>query len=519
MSYELFDLEISPYKPVNEYCFNEEATLFFNGETSHLVRDRLNESLDTVFQSLSERNTPFSGKHHNELWELIKNIDLSKPQQCFQSTLDELKTLYLNDTFLFHDQQYLAHLNCPVFITAIAAELISTCLNTAVETWDQSAGATHIEQMLINRFTKHIGFETEADGVFTSGGTQSNLMGLLFARDSICFKINQWNVKHNGLPNYAHRLRILTSEHSHYSIQKSAALLGLGKNSVVSIKTDSQFKISTKELNQTIKTLEHQGLIPFAVIATAGTTDFGSIDPISTISQICNKHDLWLHVDAAYGGALLLSKKYKHWLAGIEHANSVGIDFHKTFFQPVACSAFFLKDRSNFKFISHHASYLNPLLDEIEGIPNLANKSLQTTRRFDALKLWLSLRHLGEDVIGTALEKLIHLIRRAYLLFSSESRIDVITPPQLTTLVFRYLPYDASLTPEELNNINRDIRQMLYESGKTLVASTIIDCRQYLKITLLNPQTTLQDLQDALITIVKTGNSIHQSHISNRSRL
>ncbi|MEE7567787.1 aspartate aminotransferase family protein, partial [Xanthomonas sp. Kuri4-3] len=150
---------------------------------------------------------------------------------------------------------------------------------------------------------------------------------------------------------------------------------------------------------------------PMAVVATAGTTDFGSIDPLPRIAQLCRDRALWLHVDAAYGCGLLVSRRHRHLLDGIEHADSVTVDYHKSFFQPVSCSALLVRERRRLSALTYHADYLNPFASVAEGIPNLVDKSLQTTRRFDALKLWMSLRVVGADAIGELFDRLLGLAR------------------------------------------------------------------------------------------------------------
>ncbi len=240
----------------------------------------------------------------------------------------------------FHHPHYMAHLNCPIVYPALVAEVISSAINTAVDTWDQSAGATLIEQALIDWSCEKIGWQPGADGIFTSGGTQSNLMALLLARDHFCETRLDHCVKTQGLPAGFERLRIFASEVSHFSVKKAAALLGLGHDAVVSVACDSAYRMCPQALRQALRDCHHQGLVPMALVATQGTTDFGSFDPLPELAPICREWGMWLHADAAYGGGLLVSPNYRDRLAAIELADSVSIDFHKSFFQPVSCSAF-----------------------------------------------------------------------------------------------------------------------------------------------------------------------------------
>ncbi|ARS54510.1 pyridoxal-dependent decarboxylase [Kushneria konosiri] len=460
-----------------------------------------------VQRSLIRHQRPCSGVEPGELQPEFDAIDLDRPLADVDAGLEEIQRLYLDHAVHFHDPGYVAHLNCPITLPSILAEAIATPLNTAVETWDQSAGATLIEQKLIDWVTARIGLGEAADGVFTSGGTQSNLMALLMARDAACERLSgHGGNRHHGLPADHHRLRILASAVSHFSVQKAAALLGLGHNAVIPVPCDDDNRMDVAALRARLDDCHNDGLLPFAVVATAGTTDFGSIDPLPGIAELCQSRGIWLHVDAAYGGGLLLSRRYRHWLAGIEQADSVSIDYHKTFFQPVSCSACLVRDRHQLGHVTYHADYLNPHDQADAGTPDLVNKSLQTTRRFDALKLWLTLRTLGADALGGYLDDVIALTRQTCRLMRERERddIDVLTTPALSTLIFRYCP--AGISDETtIETINHHIRHTLSRRGEGVVAGTRVNGRFYLKFTLLNPQTRLEDMNRLITRIAIHG--------------
>ncbi|MEQ6289211.1 aspartate aminotransferase family protein [Vogesella sp. GCM10023246] len=473
----------------------------FNQHNLAAFRQGIEQSLQLVSHRLAAVSQPFSGVLPQELAPAFAGIDLDQAVGDHAAVLAELATLYLDDAVYFHHPRYVAHLNCPVLLPAIMAELILSAVNSSLDTWDQSAGGTFIEQKLIDWTLGRIGLGPAADGVFTSGGTQSNLMALLLARDSHCARQTGGNVKLHGLPADFGRLRILCSSASHFSVQKSAALLGLGYDAVISVPCDAQQRMDSAALAQEIARCHADNLQPIAVVATAGTTDFGSIDPLTAIAALCRQHGIWLHVDAAYGGALLVSPQYRHWLAGIEQADSVTVDYHKSFFQPVSCSAFFARDRRHFAHVTCHADYLNPLSAAQEGTPNLVNKSLQTTRRFDALKLWLTLRSMGADEIGAMFDHVIELTRQAYATLRGDAALQFAAAPQLSTLVFRFVPQQA-LPDAVLDAANVYIRKAIFRSGQAVIAGTKVAGRQYLKFTLLNPETTLDDLL-AIVGLIK----------------
>ncbi|WP_020681816.1 pyridoxal phosphate-dependent decarboxylase family protein [Marinobacterium rhizophilum] len=466
----------------------------------------MQQGIGLVRRTLQDRSGPFTGILPHELATAFQDIDLDQCHEDLDAALTEVERLYLRDAVHFDHPRYVAHLNCPVAIPALLGELILSAINTSVDTWDQSAGATFIEQKLLDWSAAKIGLGDLADGIFTSGGTQSNLMALLLARDRFCAARQNHLNKQHGLPESFNRLRIFTSELSHFSVQKAAAILGLGYDAVVPVPCDRYFRMDSIALQQQIDDCRDQGLQPMAVVATAGTTDFGSIDPLPEIAAICRRHDLWLHADAAYGCGLLVSPKYRHWLAGIEQADSVTLDYHKSFLQPVSCSALLVRDKQHLSAVTYYAEYLNPLSQLQEGTPNLVNKSMQTTRRFDALKLWLTLRTLGARGIGEAFDQVIHLTRQAYLLLLSEPGIEVLHQPRLSTLVFRYNPRPGS-SCEEVDAANAAIRKSLSRSGEAVIAGTRVGSRQYLKFTLLNPATAIGDIQAVVKLIRRHGDA------------
>ncbi|WP_110651161.1 pyridoxal phosphate-dependent decarboxylase family protein [Salinicola peritrichatus] len=483
----------------------ENLLTLFGDHSLDAYRHGMQRCVELVGRTLSHNRRPFSGVEPQELQPELEAIDLDRPLESLEASLEEIQRLYLDHAVHFHDPRYVAHLNCPITLPSVLAEAIATPLNTAVETWDQSAGATLIEQKLIDWTSARIGLGDDADGVFTSGGTQSNLMALMIARDNACAAMpGHAGNRHHGLPQGYRALRILTSEISHFSVQKAAALLGLGYDAVIPVPCGDDKRMDIAALAAILEDCDAQGLQPFAVVATAGTTDFGSIDPIPRISTICRQRGLWLHVDAAYGGGLLLSTRYRHWLAGIEQADSVTIDYHKTFFQPVSCSACLVRKRHQLRHATYHADYLNPRDQAEEGTPDLVNKSLQTTRRFDALKLWMTLRTLGAERLGGYLETVIGLARAIHRQLQHRDDFEVLMAPALSTLVFRYRPSHVD-EDADIEAINRHVRQTLSRRGEAAVAATRVEGRLYLKFTLLNPHTRLEDLESLVERIVAHG--------------
>jgi L-2,4-diaminobutyrate decarboxylase len=205
---------------------------------------------------------------------------------------------------------------------------------------------------------------------------------------------------------------------------------------------------------------------------------------------------VWLHVDAAYGCGLLVSPTRRHLLDGIERADSVTVDYHKSFFQPVSSSAVLVRDRRVLRHVTWHADYLNPARAVEQHIPNQVDKSIQTTRRFDALKLWLTLRVMGPDAVGALFDEVVDRAADAWRLLTGDPRFEVVTRSPLSTVVFRWRP--AGVAPHLVDDANLYAREALAASGAALVAGTRVDGAHHLKLTLLNPETTVADLAHVL---------------------
>ncbi|MYT71452.1 lysine decarboxylase DesA [Streptomyces sp. cg28] len=455
-----------------------------NDTTAELYRSSVTEGIERVAAKLATTSRPFTGVTPDALSPTVDAVNLDEPLHDTIAALDELEDVYLRDAVYFHHPRYLAHLNCPVVIPAVLGEAVLSAVNSSLDTWDQSAGGTLIERKLIDWTAARIGLGPAADGIFTSGGSQSNLQALLLAREES---------KTDDLA----RLRIFASEAGHFSVQKSAKLLGLPPECVVTVPVDKDQRMRTLTLAAELERCKTDGLVPMAVVATAGTTDFGSIDPLPEIAELCAQYDTWMHVDAAYGCGLLASRTRRDRLDGIERADSVTVDYHKSFFQPVSSSAVLVRDSATLRHATYHAEYLNPRRTVAERIPNQVDKSLQTTRRFDALKLWLTLRVMGADGIGSLFDEVCELAHRAWEVLAADPRYDVVVEPSLSTLVYRYIP--ATVTdPAEIDRANLYARKALFASGDAVVAGTKTGGRQYLKFTLLNPETTLDDIKAVL---------------------
>ena len=481
----------------------------FNSRNAPRYVAQVLQGVTAVATKLERTARPFTGVGPAEMKHRIGGVNLEKPLRDTAAALEELEDVYLRDAVYFHDPKYAAHLNCPVVIPALVGETILSAVNSSMDTWDQSAGGTMIERRLIEWTAQRLELGTGADGVFTSGGSQSNFQALLIARNHAVAALRQSPAAAGlRLPALLDRLRIFTSEDSHFSITKSASMLGLGYDAVVPVRCGSDHRMDPASLAEALADASRNGLVPMAVVATAGTTDFGVVDPLAEASALARAYGSWFHVDAAYGGGLIVSGRYGHLLNGIGLADSVTVDFHKTFFQPVSSSALLVRDGGMLRHVTYYADYLNPEAAARADIPNQVDKSIQTTRRFDALKLWLTLRIMGADAIGALFDEAIDLTARVGALLAADPDFELAAEPQLSTLVFRYRPLlddGTRLADDAADSVNPAIRAHVFASGEAVVAGTKVAGRHFLKFTLLNAEATLEDISGIIELLRGTG--------------
>lgn len=444
---------------------------------------------ELVQQCLTNQEQVFSGLSPNSLSDFLNQEILPQKGLPTQQVLQDVVEAVFSHSIAVHKPDCAAHLHCPVLVPSLAAEMLISAFNQSMDSWDQSGTATLLEQSFIDFMCQLFGYKTGADGTLTSGGTQSNFMGLMLARD---YAIQQsgLNGQMFGLPRIAQRFRILCSEVAHFSVQQSAAILGLGMKAVVPVKVDENYRMCPQDLSKKLESMTKKRLIPVCIVATAGTTDFGSIDPLETIAAIAREYNTWFHVDAAYGGALILSDRHKSKLAGINQADSISVDFHKLFYQPIPCSLFLLKEKTRFDLMKLNVAYLNPEDNEEVGIPDLVTKSIQTTRRFDAVKPYIAFRALGRQFFEQVLDHTIGVTAQVAEYVDRDPQLELAVKPELSTVVFRYRASDE---------INLAIKRILLQNGDAVIGQTKIGGTTYLKFTLINPLVTC----DRIVTLVE----------------
>lgn len=365
-----------------------------------------------------------------------------------------------------------AHLHCPPLAVATAADLAASALNPSLDSWDQAPAASALETLV----TRALADEVHADdALVTTGGTESNQLALLLARET----------QHAPEP-----LRLVCGANAHHSLRRAAWLLGLPEPIVVPTPAGI---LTPAALDEALTQLPH----PILVTATAGTTDAGLIDPLPDLADLCAARGARLHVDAAYGGGLLLSDRHRNRLHGLDRAHTITLDLHKLGWQPVAAGLLAVRDAADLAVLAHHADYLNAADDTAAGLPNLLGRSLRTTRRPDVLKIAVTLKSLGREGLGALVDHVCALAAEFAALVDAHPRFELYAPPTISTVLFR--PTGAT------NAAVADIRRRLLHDGRAVLGRATPDGPDgplWLKTTLLNPHTRPDDLA-ALLELVE----------------
>lgn len=402
------------------------------------------------------------------------------------------------------DPLAIAHLHSPTLLTSAAAEMAIGVTNQSMDSYDQAPAATLVEDHLVGWLAGVLGMLDGASGVLTAGGTTSNLLGLLLARDHAAGPgpgtgFGPGSVGDAGLPEDAHRWRIVTSAEAHFSVDQSAAVLGLGRQAVVTVATDDRGRMAVDALDATLSQLDADGLRPIALVGTAGTTDQGAIDPLAALADRAEAHDAWFHVDAAVGAGLCLSDRLRSLVDGLGRADSVTADLHKLWWQPIGASALLVRNPQAFDVMRQPSDYLDRTDDDELGVLNLVRRSLDTSRRFDALKVLVSLRSTGRRALAALVEHLVDTTHAAADVIAAHDDLELLTDPSTITVLFRWHPSAAGgqrarIADVALDAGNTAVQRSLFDTGRAVVGRTRHQGRVALKLTLVNPRATVDDV-------------------------
>jgi aromatic-L-amino-acid decarboxylase len=474
-------------------------------------------------RALSERSMELVANYFATISELPVFPDMSGEdvKAQFDSTLPEagapLETIFADYEKIIGASRHNGH---PRFFGYVAspatppgafADLIASTLNANVTAWRSAPAATEIERMTVRWLGSLVGFSADAHGLLTSGGSMANLTALLMAQRSRA----QTTSSAAGLWNAGPPMTAYASDQIHLSIAKAADILGFGRNHVRLVRSDASFKLDIRDLNEQIAADRENGLRPFCVVASAGTTSTGAIDPLMDVAEVAEANDLWFHVDGAYGAFGAMAQQARGSFAGIEKADSLTLDPHKWLYTPVDSGCLLFRDPEAARHaFSTDADYIK--VQEQSETESFAfwDYGMELSRRFRALKIWMTLRHYGAWRIAAAIEHDIAMARYLATCVEASDDFELLAPVELSICCFRYLPpgtkarlahaneSERTHLDGELNELNARIMHAVQREGRAYLSSANLNGKFALRACIINFRTERADI-DATLDIVR----------------
>jgi aromatic-L-amino-acid decarboxylase len=410
--------------------------------------------------------------------------------------------------------RFFAFIPGPSNFVGALAEFLRCGYNIFAGSWLEGSGPAMVEMVTLDWIRQLAGYPESAAGIFLSGGSLANLSAIVTARDA---KLS---------PAQFPAAVVYGSDQVHSSIDRALRILGFRKEQLRRLPSDAEFRLRPDALQAAIAEDRTAGRIPFCVIANAGTTNTGTVDPLEAIADICSQEDLWLHADGAYGAAALFSPRACTALHGLARADSFSLDPHKWLFQPFDCALLLVRDPRWLKHAFHvredEAEYLQDARGE-EGEVNLWDYSPELTRPFRALKVWMSLQVFGAEAFAAAIDSTIALAEFAERELRAQPCWQISSPAQMAVLTFRYAPEElrskAQTDPQvarHIDSLNRAIAARMQEEAFALVLTTELRGNTVLRLCTINPRTTEEDISKTIAALTRCAKQIHASESAAR---
>lgn len=368
------------------------------------------------------------------------------------------------------------------FIGAVA-DALASAYNIFCGAWIGPSGSAQIEITAVEWLRELFEFPETAGGLFVSGGSMANMTCLAVAR-------------HEMLANNPFNATVYFSDQTHSSVAKGLKILGFQQYQLRKIPSDREYRLPMDALKAKIAADRQQGLVPFCVVANAGTTNAGMVDPLNEIADFCAAEGLWMHVDGAYGGSAALSPSGRKVLDGLNRADSLSIDPHKWMFQPYEIGCALVRNRAHLKETFRVSAEYLKIIEESAEQPNFSDYGVQLTRGFRALKLWMSLKAFGIPAFRDAIESGIRNAETVERLLGERPYWEIITPACLGVITFRYR--QDGLSEQALDALNSRISTELIMSGFAMLSPTVMSGRLVLRMCTINPRTTAADLEGTI---------------------
>jgi len=427
---------------------------------------------------------------------------LPEEPSAFEQVLREYTDKVAPNSVALDHPRFFAFIPSAPSFASILADTLVAGTNVFAGTWLESSGPSQVELIVVDWFKQLLGLPQRAAGLFVSGGSVANLTALAVARRAV-------------LDDAAARAVVYCSDQTHASIDRALRVLGFEARQLRRLPAGPDFRLHPQRLADEIRRDRRRKLRPFAVIANAGTTNTGAVDPLAELARVARQNSLWFHVDAAYGGFAALTDRGRRLLRGIERADSVVLDPHKWLYCPFEAGCVIVRDgplmRETFRILPE---YMRDVEREEREV-NFCDYGIQLTRAFRALKAWMALKTYGAGSFRKVIDQCQDLAYYAAALLRQSPRFEIVTGPSLGIVTFRYLPAKLPAKPRQaeafLDRVNRELVRRAMASGRLMLSSTQLNSRPVLRLCFLNHRTRKEDARQALQLIEEFGNEAERS--------
>lgn len=460
-----------------------------NAEDFRRVGHEIIDWISDYFESIESR--PVLAQ--SEYGDLIRDLPKSPPAkgEAMETIVDDVDKLIAPRLTHWNHPSFYALFSTSTSAPGIFGELFSAAFDVKAMLWRTSPAATELEQVALDWLRQMMGLDEGFEGVIYDTASVGSMHAIAAARERVSVPsavAGGLRIKEEGMSGRPDLplLRVYCSEQAHSSIDKDVITLGLGQRSLRKIPTDNEFRMDVDELKKAIEEDKQNGVLPFCVVATVGTTSTSSIDPVSEIAEVCKENNLWLHVDAAYAGSAAVVPEMQHILDGCEYADSVVTNPHKWLFTPFDLSVLFLRDMDTLRrAFSLIPEYLKT--SESNAVHNLMDTGVQLGRRFRALKLWMVIRYFGHEGLAARIREHCRLARLFASWVEESNDWEILAPVPFGLVCFRANP--ANKTEEEIEVLNEKIMNNINASGKAYLSHTKLNGKYTLRLAIGNIRT------------------------------
>lgn len=432
-----------------------------------------------------------------KLGEIFARIPIEPPQngQEIEQVLDDIDKILIDGITHWNHPGFMAYFNSTSSGPGILAELLSAAFNANGMLWKTSPAFTELEKAMMNWFRQMVGLPENYWGIIYDTASTSSMHAIASAREQLNLGIREKGMSgRTDIP----KLRLYCSEHAHSSIEKGALTLGIGLDGVKKIQVNDKFEMISEKLEAAIQEDISKGIKPFCVVVTVGTTSTTSIDPVKNISEICEKYNLWLHIDAAYAGVAAMLPEMKWITDGWDKADSIVINPHKWMFTPMDLSIYFTRKPDILKrAFSLVPEYLKTQVDN--EVENLMDYGVQLGRRFRSLKLWFIIRYFGVDGLAERIGQHINLAKEFAGWIAEDKEFELLAPVPFSTVCFRFNPGNKS--EEELNRLNEKLLEDINSSGKIFLSHTKLKSKFTIRLTIGSIRHEKRHIEEAWVII------------------